>query len=267
MTTIIIPENFCQLCNILKNFLSCMRIKNYVNGKCMIYNNDLLIQLFDFPDTIFFNNYINDKNDIIITRSEWRFTIFDTDINIDKVINNKFSLMFQDFKDHMFLKNYQNNSIDFLYNPELFNSIYEDYSNIFNNLIIKQNIIDKVNNFYNTYCNDNTISVHLRSWVDCNDRKKYFNINNFYNKIDEFNNGINTFYVTSDNINICYDIKKKYGNNIIIYESNNDLSVINAFINLLLLSKNKILIGTYLSTFTELAYIINYNINKKIYIV
>jgi hypothetical protein len=267
MTIIIISENIGQLCNTIKNLLSSIRIAKHTNGKYLIHDDNILINLFDLQDKIFINNNNYNENDnIIIKRYSWRLAIFDNDINLDKIIDNNFSLMFQDFNDHIFFKNYKNNCIDFIYKPELFNNIYEDYKNIFNNLIIKKNIIDEVNNFYNNNCNENTISVHLRSWVDCNDRKQYFNINNFYKKIDEYNNSINTFFISSDDINICFNIKKKYGNKIIIYENNSNTSLINAFINLLLLSKNNIIIGTFLSTYTELAYIINYNKDKKIYI-
>lgn len=86
-------------------------------------------------------------------------------------------------------------------------------------------------------------------------------INRFYNKIDEYNNGINTFFVCSDNMEMLNNIKNKYGNIIILYESNNN--ILKDFIELMLLSKNNILFGTELSTFTEMAYIINYNLNKK----
>jgi len=106
----------------------------------------------------------------------------------------------------------------------------------------------------------------LRSWIDCDDRKKYFDINKFYDKISELNNHETTFFVSSDNKNICYDIKNKFGDKIIIYEDSSENKTIIDFIELILLSKNNILIGSYISTFTELAYIINYNTNKEIFI-
>ena len=176
--------------------------------------------------------------------------------------------MFNDFSDESFYKNYQNNCIDFVYRPDLFNNIYIDYAHIFNSLKIKDDIVQRIQQFIQQNFNENTISIHIRSWIDCPSRANSFDINKFYNKIEEFNNGINTFFISCDNKSICYNIKQKFGNKIIIYESHDQfLSVVNDFIELMLLSKNNILIGTYISTFTELAYIINYNINKKLIII
>jgi hypothetical protein len=70
----------------------------------------------------------------IYLRNSWRFSIFDTDKNLDKIINDKFSLMFNDFDEYQFFKNYKNNCIDLLYDPTLFNDIYVDYAEIFNEL-------------------------------------------------------------------------------------------------------------------------------------
>ena len=154
----------------------------------------------------------------------------------------------------------------FLYRKDLFNDIYLEYANLFNRLNIKNEILNKINNFYVKNFNENTISVHLRCWIDCDSRKCNFNINNFYHKINELNNIENTFFVCSDNKNICYEIKKKFGDKIIIYEDFDVSDYILSFIELFLLSKNNILIGSYISTFTELAYIINYNPKKQIFI-
>ena len=68
-----------------------------------------------------------------------------------------------------------------MYRPDLLNDIYEDYMNIFNKLIIKPYIYDKIEQFYNKHFNEHTISVHLRSWTNCNERKHFFDINKFIN--------------------------------------------------------------------------------------
>ena len=261
----ILIQNYGGLCNNLINLLSSIRITNHHNYNALIYKDNNLNSLFDLSE-LNYEEKCNDKK--TITRSHWRFSVFDTDKNLEKIVDNEFSLMFQDFNEHIFFKNYKNNCIDFIYKPELFHEIYQDYASIFNKLIIKEDILNKIEIFTKLFFNKHTISVHLRSWVDCNGRTKYFDINKFYNKIEEYNNGINTFFVSSDNKNICYDIKKKFGNNIIIYNPpSNEQSLITALVELVLLSKNNILFGSFISTFTELSYIINYNINKKIYII
>jgi len=263
--TVIIPLNNSQLCNCIKNFLSVIRISNKTNNKILIEKDDILKNIFDLSEFNDKDNYdLNNKN--VIQRANWRFTIFDSDVNLDKIIDNQFSLAFQGFSDQLYFQNFKNNCIDFMYRPDLLNDIYEDYMNIFNKLIIKPYIYDKIEQFYNKHFNEHTISVHLRSWTNCNERKHFFDINKFINMIEQFNDGVHNFFVASDDINLCYDIKQKFGDKIIIYENNDEECIINAFIELFLLSKNNILIGTFISTFTELAYIINYNINKKIFI-
>ena len=264
-TTVIIEDSRgrCGMCNTLKNLISIIRIKNKFNCNIHINKHNELNNLFIFPDPLFEYN----DNDRHIERYNWRFAIFDDDKNLDKIVNDKFSLMFQDFRDHIFFQNYKYNCIDCVYRNDLFNDIYEEYGKIFNELIIKQNILDIIDDFCKTYFNKNTISVHIRSWVDCADRQQFCDITKFYDKIEEFNDGINTFFISSDNVNICNNIKNKFGDKIIIYTPVTNDSLVNSFIDLMLLSKNNILFGSYISTFTELAYIINYNIDKKIYIV
>jgi len=256
-------------CNLLKNLLSCMRIQNYFQCDFYIEDHCMLNKIFDLS---IYKKKKKKYNNVIVRKS-WRLAIFNSDKNLEKIVNNKFSLMFKDFNDYKFFKNYQYNSIDFLYDNNLFNEIYIDYSNLFNKLEINCGILEEVNDFYKKNFNENTISVNIRSWVDNKSRRDdYFNIEKFYNEIEKYDNGINTFFIGSDDKNICYKIKQiqkdKGKNNIIIYEENKftDPTII-ALIELILLSKNTILIGTYLSTFTEMAFIINYRVNKKIIIV
>ena len=257
--------NYVGLSNNIKNFLSILRIKQH------IICNNILIDVDNNLNTIFdlstYETYLPSIHKNIYIRNSWRFAIFDSDKNLDKIINNYFSLLFQDFNEYIFFKNFKNNCIDFIYRPDLLHDIYINYSTIFNEIKIKDNIHQTIELFSKKYFNKNTISIHLRSWVDCPERQKHFNIDNFYNKISEFNNGINTFFISSDDKVICNNIKKKFGDVIITYESTEKLSIINDLIELMLLSKNNILFGSYMSTFTEMAYIINYSYEKQIYMI
>ena len=267
--TILVPTNYgIGLCNNLKNVLSSIRIKNKTACKLSLTNyTNILHEIFDVSNTSYYDIYDRNKA-TVIGRSSWRFAIFDTDENVDQITNDTFSLMFPDFKDNVFFQNYKNNCIDFVYRPDLFHDIYTDYSNIFNEFIIKKEILDTIETFYKKHCNEHTISIHVRSWNDDQSRKEKLDITKFYNKINEFNTGEHTFFVSSDDINICYDIQNKFGSKIIIYEPvENESPLLRAFIELYILSKHSILIGTYLSTFTEMAYIINYSSAKRIYIV
>jgi hypothetical protein len=185
--------------------------------------------------------------------------------------------MFGDFQDKLVFKNYENNSIDFLYKNELFNDIYQEYSNLFNiflnNNLINRKILDEVNCFVDKNFNEKTISIHLRRWLVPGDtaRNKNFNLNNFYKEIDKFNDENIRFFVAGDNLDIINKLinyqKSKNLNNIITYKNNNFNEKEIALIELLLLSKNKTLIGTYISTFTEMAFIINYHKEKNVIII
>jgi hypothetical protein len=260
--TTIIANSSNGLCNILKNVLSVFRIKYKKNYNFLLTKNEHLVDLFDIPQMYFSQD--NSPNNVIY-RDSWRLAIFESDKNLDKIIDNTFSCIFPDFTDHLFFSSYKNNCIDFIYRPDLFHEIYEDYSNLFKELIIKENILEEINNFSKQFT-ENTISVHLRSWVDAPWRRDAFDINNFYKEIEKYNNGIHNFFIASDDINLSSQIKQKYGDKIILYERPCEKPVIKDFIDLILLSKNNILIGTYISTFTEMAYLINYNIKKKIII-
>ena len=273
LTTIACDAGGGQLCNVLKNFLSCQRLSNHFGLKlvlCDKNNSKNIKSLFDFT-----KYKIQKNNGNIVFRDSWRLAILNSDNNIDLVSNNKIARMFDDFKDRLFFKNYNYNAIDCLCNGDLFYEIYIEYSNLFNNLLedlLNKNILKEVNSFCEKYFDSNTVSIHIRSWNDDVRRKKqYFDINNFYKEIDKLSCKDTKFFVCSDDIKYCNEIKQYQKNkgldNVIIYENSlfNHLEV--ALIELLLLSKNNILIGSFISTFTEMAFIANYNINKKITIV
>ena len=267
--TIIYKESG-QLCNILKNFISCQRLSNHFGCKMVVSEDAHIIKsLFDVT-----KYKINNIHDNIVVRKSWRLAILNSDNNIDLVSNNEFSKMFKDFQDHLFFKNYNYNSIDFLYNSDLFYEIYIEYSKLFNILLddlSNKNILKEVNSFYDKYFDSNTISIHIRSWIDAPNRKKKVDINNFYKEMDKLSNKNTKFFVCSDDKKYCYELKQyqrnKGLNNVIIYENSLFTRMEIALIELLLLSKNNIMIGTFISTFTEMAFIANYNINKKIIIV
>jgi len=258
-----------QLCNILKNYLSCCRLCNYFGYKLVVSEDAYILKsLFNVL------KYKGDNLHNNIVRSSWRFAILNSDNNIDLVSNNKYSKMFDDFKDQLFFKNYNYNSIDFLYNNDLFYEIYLEYSNLFSILLgdlINKNILKEVNSFSEKYFDSNTISIHIRSWYDAPNRKKNFDINNFYKEMDKLSAKNTKFFVCSDNKKYCNELKQYQQNkgldNVIIYQNSLFNCIETSLIELLLLSKNNLIIGSLISTFTEMAFIANYNINKKIIIV
>lgn len=254
------------LCNNLKNVLSCIRIKKYLETNMYIEPNVILHTLFDFP--IEYCNLPEPVPKNVYPRDIWRFAIFDTDQNLEKIANHPYSLLFPDFEEHLLFSNYQNNCIDTVYRPDLFHEIYMDYGNIFGDLIIKPKIQEKIEEFAKTNFKENMVSVHIRSWSDYGPRAEHFRIEPFYDKIAEYKEKGYTFFISSDDIKISQKIQQTFGEDTIILYSpeENELPLISAFIEVMLLSKNDILIGTKISTFTEMAYIINYHRFKQMII-
>ena len=114
--------------------------------------------------------------------------------------------------------------------------------------------------------NKNTISVHIRSWNRNGEKSRrdyLFNIQKFETEMKKYNEQYN-FYLSSDSLEVINyfknisDLKKR----ILIYPRITDLDTSRDFsegvqedlIELYLLSKNKIIIGSHFSTFTETAW-------------
>ena len=268
---IVLAKTCGGLSNTIKNCLGCIRIRrHFTQHRCIVDNANKLRELFDFPPEYYYPNAIENvlAPEKIYDRMDWRFAIFNTDKNLDKIVNDPYSLRFPDFKEYRFFSNYQNNAIDTVYRADLFHEIYQEYSDIFNSIPLKPSILKKITDFSETYFNKNTISVHLRSWVDYQPRAVDFRIEDFYKKIEELDDGRNTFFVSSDDPTICAAIQSRFGcEKIILYNDKLEVEetpLEKSFIELMLLSKNQMIIGTELSTFTEMAYIIDYHREKEI---
>ncbi|MEI8348667.1 MAG: hypothetical protein WCI77_00800 [Candidatus Omnitrophota bacterium] len=148
-------------------------------------------------------------------------------------------------------------SIDLEYErvPE---AIREKFLIYFNNFVPVTYVRDQVNIFSQRF-NKSTVSVAIRTWVDSGWRSKLFDINEFYRIMDTFPDA--NFFVTSDSSEIVRILAEKYNDRIIYYPkrtANGDRSSVegvqDTLIDLLLASKNKFLVGSHLSTFSEVAW-------------
>jgi hypothetical protein len=154
------------------------------------------------------------------------------------------------------------NTIDFLYEKTP-NYFIEKYSAIFSNFKINSEIVKIVNSFSNEW--ENVIGVHIRSWY-CS-RSSWHSNSLFENQIEKCDSNAKIFLCT-DNANIAEYFIGKYGDRIIQYPQNRYINPhmaeschnydaidnMNAFIDMLLLSKCPKIIGTFGSTFTECAW-------------
>ena len=108
----------------------------------------------------------------------------------------------------------------------------------------------------------NTVSVHIRSWADDDERKTNFHrLEKFIDETRKFDDKTK-FYLTSDSEDVKLRFKELYKDRVLIYNRKTDIKTSRGnsfgiqedFIEMLLLSKNDHIIGTYLSTFTEVAW-------------
>ncbi len=159
-----------------------------------------------------------------------------------------------------FLKGYKN--IDLLYEntPKYF---IGKFKLLFLMLKINQDIQDYVNDFTDSW--DDVIGLHIRSWY-C-DRRRYHSNKLFEDAIDALDKDKKIF-LCGDNDDVLKHFEDRYGSRIITHpqerfnhphkaESGLNPSFqtnVDAFIDLLCLSKCETIVGTYASTFTEVAW-------------
>jgi len=144
-------------------------------------------------------------------------------------------------------------------------SIRKEYVNMFS--IIKSQIRDdiliEVDSFSNNFT-DKTISVHVRSGtgftIQCAGPPEayLFKLDETIKVMESYSDDYTFFVSTDESVeqgsnDILSTLQEKFGDRILYHERDSS-SVRGALIDLLLLSKNKIIIGTYLSTFTEVAW-------------
>lgn len=152
-------------------------------------------------------------------------------------------------------------TIDLLY-EDTPNYFVKKYLQVIERLEINPEIVEYVNDFTKDW-NDMT-GVHIRSWY-CPKRKFHSN-DIFEAEIDKLNP--EKFFFCCDNSDVQNYFIKKYGDRIITYDRqlfnnphlaesghHDDIQITtDAFIELLILSKCSTIIGTYDSTFDEVAW-------------
>lgn len=153
------------------------------------------------------------------------------------------------------------NTIDFLYEktPQYFIDKYLPY---FEKLKINVDILNYVDNFVRSWDN-NVVGLHVRTYYHP-DWKKLYDSSLYDNEISKLDKNKKIFFCC-DNLDIHNRFIEKYGERLIIYDRerynnvhqaesgfNDDLQVnVDAFIEMLILSRCPTIIGTHLSTYTE----------------
>ncbi len=155
------------------------------------------------------------------------------------------------------VKNGNHEMIDFQY-QDTNSGVKETYIPYFQSLQITEFIDRQVNEFAKKF-DENTISIAIRTWIDAPSRQHLFDIEKVHKIFDE--NQLSTFFISSDSEKLIYLLSNIYGNRILSYpkrtytgDRNSKEGIQDALIDLLLLSKNKKLMASANSTFSELAW-------------
>jgi len=168
--------------------------------------------------------------------------------------------------------NKNNRDIDFMYN-QIPDGIKSQYINYFKRIKLNNTLEDKVNKFKTNF-NENTVSVHIRSWNrngEMGRRSFLFQIDKFEKEMkNKINNNNNTnFFVSSDSLQVINHFKKlnlnKYSplyQRLLFYPRETTLDNSRDFpegiqedlVELYLLSKNNAIIGSHFSTYSEVAW-------------
>ena len=153
-------------------------------------------------------------------------------------------------------------TIDLLYEktPQYF---IDKYLKVISRLDINPDIIEYVDDFTKDW--KDMVGVHIRSWY-C--EKQKFHSNEIFEKEINKLNPDQKFFFCSDNSDVQLHFLKKYKDRLIVYNRqmyntpnmaesghHDDVQLTtDAFIELLILSRCSTIIGTYLSTFDEIAW-------------
>lgn len=164
------------------------------------------------------------------------------------------------------------NSIDFKYN-NIPSKIKGNYIKLLNKLKINNDVLECVNKITNKY--QRFLSVHIRTWKTPKNpiNSEASRYNHYFNNRDNFIKFINeskftNVFISTDNLQeIQYIIDKIKNKNVFYYAKNKILSKLqNDFVDLLILSRGTQLIGSHISTFTEMAWWYS-NCNENIIII
>ncbi len=157
----------------------------------------------------------------------------------------------------------KNRNIDYMYN-KIPKSIKYEFINCFKKLKPIDQLREKID-FFSKKFNNNTISVHIRSWNRNGEKSRrdgLFNIDKFVNEMKKYNK--HNFFMSTDSEEVkkYFSEESELKDRIIFYSRTSSLNNSRDFIEgmqedlieLYLLSKNKIIIGSHFSTFTEVAW-------------
>jgi hypothetical protein len=288
----ILCTNKGGLSNRIKSFVSCLRYSDEHNLNCINYwrilNNynenvhilncgihnifkeiDTVMYFESMGDKLVLLNEIHNKHNIKYQYESDRLIIFDNDniphnlSNFDSKCQSKKFVHQDKFK----------RDIDFMYN-KIPKNVIELYLPYFKKIQLIDELNDKVDRFAGLYFNNNTVSVHIRSWNRNGEKGRrdfLFNIKKFEKEIVSrilenqlLGYHMINFFLTTDSQEVRDYFTNEFSHKerILVYPRTTNLDTSRDFpegiqedaIELFLLSKNKHLIGSHFSSYSEVAW-------------
>jgi len=140
-----------------------------------------------------------------------------------------------------------------------------DYIEQAKKLVPAEYIRNRLEEFSSANFDENTVSVHMRSWADDSRRQCLFDFNNYFKYMDEMTD--KKFFVCADHQHCIDVLKERYPLRVFDYPKQGDgnyspgtsyMSTLeasqDAIIEMYLLGMNPIILGSYLSTFVEVGW-------------
>jgi len=264
----IVSLNNCGISNRLKCLVSVLRLCNWLSRSPIIYWHKNRYVQCEFAD-LFTNNIqvINNENSFkkLLVESNWKQF---RDANRSLLISMHDCILISTWRlltlpnelPHGFarsLPSLRGTDIDFEFH-RIPPHIQYDYSKIFSTLTPIEYISEQVENFARQF-DSNTVSLSIRSWIESKIRYSLFDITMFYDVLDQLANA--NFFISCDSSDVLNKIIERYGSRVIHYPKRTSVGDRNSLhgmqdilIDLYLLAKNNILIASYASTFSEIAW-------------
>jgi hypothetical protein len=253
--------------NRLKSLLSIMRMTN----NYMVYwpksrfgcakFSDLFVNDFEVVKFPFFSNIFIASTKLIY-KPKIRFSPYFKVLDYDE-IDYGFAPGLYDQKKGKISEINNGKSIDFQYH-RIPKKIQDNYIEQVKKLVPIKYIQDEVAKFYKKSFNENTISVQIRTWKDETRRQGMFSKDEYFKYLDKLPN--NKFFISSDDQGIVDEIMNRYPGRAFFYPkrisnyepgSQDSKSIEfqqDSLIDMLLLGKTSLIIGSHLSSFVECAW-------------
>jgi len=232
------------LCNNLKCLLSTMRLADRHGGEVFNSSPDL-VKIY--PDLAYLRKaeIPQEAN----THKDWRLIVFDDDPVAAGFSNSRESQGFNDAD-----VNARNIDHEFHRIPAAMLNIYQA---VLGRLAVASNLEKEISEASDKLLSDVNVSVHMRTWMTDhwddapNRHRHYFNFAYYEALVEQYGK----VFVSADNASYLQKLVDRFGDRVRFYSSPDHLDQSQiAFINLNILSKSDLLIGSSLSTFTEMAW-------------